>query len=109
MAETQATKEAIWLRRFLSEIGVFSDDDTVVIRADNRGAMDLARNPEFHARTKHIDIQYHFVREAVDCGLVDFEFVPTSEQAADGLTKPLPAVKFTRFLIQSGLLASTAW
>jgi hypothetical protein len=104
MAETQATKEAIWLRRFLSEIGYFHDDDVVVIRADNNGAMDLARNPEFHAHIKHINIQYHFVCEAVDRHLVDFEFVPTAEQAADGLTKALPAVKFSRFLIQSGLI-----
>lgn len=103
MAETQATKEAIWLRCFLTEIGVFHDD-VVVIRADNNGAMDLARNPEFHARTKHIDIQYHFVREAIDRHLVDFEFVPTAEQAADGLTKALPAVKFNCFLVQSGLI-----
>lgn len=103
MAETQATKEAIWLRCFLTEIGVFHDD-VVVIRADNNGAMDLARNPEFHARTKHIDIQYHFVREAIDRRLVDFEFVPTAEQAADGLTKALPAVKFNCFLVQSGLI-----
>ena len=77
-----------------------------MIQADNNGAMDLARNPEFHARTKHIDIQYHFVREAVERRLVDFEFVSTSEQAADGLTKALPAVKFHRFLIQLGLISN---
>jgi len=104
MAETQAMKEAIWLRRFLSEIGYFHDNNVVVIQADNNKAMDLARNPEFHACIKHIDIQYHFVCEAVDHHLVDFEFVSIIKQAADGLTKALSAVKFSCFLIQSGLI-----
>jgi hypothetical protein len=72
--------------------------------ADNNKAMNLARNPEFHACIKHIDIQYHFVCEAVDCHLVDFEFVSIIKQAADGLTKALSAVKFSCFLIQSGLI-----
>ncbi len=66
--------------------------------------MNLARNPEFHACIKHIDIQYHFVHEAVNHHLVDFEFVSTVKQAADGLTKALFAVKFSHFLIQSGLI-----
>ncbi len=66
--------------------------------------MNLARNPEFHAHIKHINIQYHFVCEAVDYHLVDFEFVPIIKQAADELTKALSAVKFSCFLIQSGLI-----
>ncbi len=99
MAKMQAMKEAIWLRRFLSEIGYFYDNNVVIIWADNNKAMNLARNPEFHAHIKHIDIQYHFVCEAVDCHLVDFEFVFTVKQAADELTKALSAVKFSCFLI----------
>jgi len=66
--------------------------------------MNLAKNPEFHAYIKHIDIQYHFVCEAVDCHLVDFEFIFIIKQAADELTKALSAVKFSCFLIQSGLI-----
>ncbi len=104
MTEMQAMKKAIWLRCFLNEIGYFHDNNVVIIQADNNKAMNLARNPEFHACIKHIDIQYYFVCEAVDCHLVDFEFVPTIKQAADGLTKALSAVKFSRFLIQSGLI-----
>jgi len=104
MAEMQAMKKAIWLRHFLSEIGYFHDNNVVIIWADNNKAMNLARNSEFHACIKHIDIQYHFVHEAVDCHLVDFEFIPTIKQAADGLTKALSAVKFSCFLIQSGLI-----
>ena len=66
--------------------------------------MNLARNSEFHAHIKHINIQYHFVCEAVDCHLVNFEFVCTVKQAADELTKALSAVKFSHFLIQSGFI-----
>jgi len=66
--------------------------------------MNLARNPEFHACIKHINIQYHFVCEAVNHHLVDFEFVSIIKQAADRLTKALSAVKFSCFLIQSGLI-----
>jgi len=104
MTEMQAMKKAIWLRCFLSEIDYFHDNNVVIIWADNNKAMDLARNPEFHACIKHIDIQYHFVHEAVDCHLVNFEFVPTVKQAADELIKALSAVKFSCFLIQSGLI-----
>jgi len=104
MVKMQAMKKAIWLHCFLSEIGYFHDNNVVVIQADNNKAMNLARNPEFHAYIKHIDIQYHFVCEAVDCHLVDFEFVSIIKQAADGLTKALSAVKFSCFLIQSGLI-----
>jgi len=104
MVKMQAMKEAIWLRRFLSEIGYFHDNNVVVIWADNNRAINLARNPEFHAHIKHIDIQYHFVCEAVNCHLVDFEFISTIKQAADELTKVLSAVKFSCFLIQSGLI-----
>jgi len=104
MAKTQAMKKAIWLRCFLSEIGYFHDNNVIVIWADNNRAMNLARNPEFHAHIKHIDIQYHFICEAVDCHLVNFEFVSIIKQAANGLTKALSAVKFSCFLIQSGLI-----
>ncbi len=104
MAKMQAIKKAIWLRCFLSEIDYFHDNDVVIIQADNNRAMNLARNPEFHACIKHINIQYHFVCEAVNCHLVDFEFVSIVKQAADGLTKALSAVKFSCFLIQSGLI-----
>src|SRR5436309_1357960 len=62
MASTQATKEAIWLGRFLAELGYEgSDIDSVTIMGDNQGAIALASNPEYYARTKHIDIQWHFV------------------------------------------------
>ena len=56
---------------------------------DNLGATYLCANPVFHARTKHIEIDYHFVRERVADKLLNIWFIPTGDQVADGFTKPL--------------------
>lgn len=65
--------------------------------------MALAKNPQFHARTKHIDIQHHFVREKVAEGQIALQHVSTDQQVADGLTKPLPKDKFVLFRDTIGL------
>jgi hypothetical protein len=104
MAETQAAKEAIWLRRLLLELGYTGPDvQTVRIYADNQGSMALAKNPEYHARTKHIDTQWHFVREQVGLGTIELTYIPTNEQLADGLTKALGGPDFQRFVRGLGL------
>ena len=104
MAATQAAKEAIWLRCFLTELGYTGPDiDSVTINCDNQGAIALTKNPEFHARTKHIDIQWHYVREQVEKGAVTLRFVGTAEMVADGLTKPLGRLKFQQFVKALGL------
>jgi hypothetical protein len=63
----------------------------------------LAKNPEYHARTKHIDTQWHFVREQAELGTVELSYVPSSEQLADGFTKPLGGTKFQKFVEGLGL------
>jgi len=88
MALLHALKEQIWLLRFLKEIG-YDINDQNVIYCDNQGAIALAHNPEHHARTKHIDIQYHFVRNCVEDGTVRLEHCPTEDMVADSLTKAL--------------------
>jgi hypothetical protein len=87
MGETQATKEAVWLRSLLTELHANrSQTQATIIFGDNQGAIALTKNPQFHDRTKHIDIQHHFVREKQDKGLVDICYI----SSADGLTKALP-------------------
>jgi hypothetical protein len=88
MALLHALKEQIWLLRFLREIG-YNIDDQNVIYCDNQSAIALAHNPEHHARTKHVDIQYHFVRNCVEDGTTRLEYCPTEDMVADGLTKAL--------------------
>ena len=104
MAMMQATKKAVWLSRFLRELGYNSPDvTTVTINGDNQGAIALASNPEYHARTKHIAIQWHFVCEQVTKEAVTLRYISTAEMIADGLTKPLTGAKFQQFVKALGM------
>ena len=76
---------------------------TVMIYGDNQGAIALAKNPVFHARTKHMGIQLHWLREQLKAGTVDLSYVTTTEQVADGLTKALPNQPFVKFRRALGL------
>jgi hypothetical protein len=93
---THATKEAVWLRNFLAEIGSPLKGPTI-LRIDNRSAISLAKDNKFHVHTKHIDIQYHYIRECVEAGLITPHQVPTEDNVADVLTKALPCPKFEFF------------
>ena len=93
MAATQAMKEAIWLQCLLADMG-HPQKGATVIHEDNHGCIGLAKNPIHHARTKHIDIQHHFVRERVESGEVELKPIPTSHQLADVLTKALTKDRF---------------
>lgn len=99
---SEAVKEAIYLTGLLREIGMEKFSQLKIFN-DNRGAEQLATNPMFHARTKHIDIRHHFVREAVLNKLVTICHVPTGEMIADVLTKSLPRVLHQRCVDGLGL------
>jgi chemotaxis protein CheY-P-specific phosphatase CheC len=90
MASTQATKEAIWMTKLMKELGYMKEKKVMVIRCDNQGAISLTKNLTQHVRTKHIDVQHHFVRERVENDEVTFEYCSTKEMVADVLTKALP-------------------
>jgi len=68
----------------------------ITIFGDNQGSMALAKNPEFHSRTKHISIQQHFIREKLEEEEVHPEYLPTGDMVADLLTKALPREKVER-------------
>ena len=107
MALVQAAKESIWLQRLLKELGREAEN-TKTIYEDNQGAIALANNPEYHARTKHIDIQYHFVRECVENGDIKLEYCPTADMVADALTKALPKERHWKLLEKMGMKIATA-
>lgn len=103
IGQTQAAKEAIWLRGLLSQIRPNGPLQTVIIFGDNQGAIALAKNPQHHGRVKHIDIQHHWVRGQIADGNVDLKYISTDKQVADGLTKALCRDKFELFRELIGL------
>ncbi len=68
---------------------IHGEKKMMVIRCDNQGAISLTKNPTHHARTKHIDVQHHFVRKRIENGEVRFEYCPTEHMVADVFTKAL--------------------
>ena len=106
IASCYATKEAIWLKRLFNDMtgsDIKSSKSPVTLLIDNQGAADTAYNHGVNDRNKHIDIQYHFVREAVECGKVSFKYCRTEDMVADILTKPLERVKFQKFVSKLNL------
>lgn len=94
IAVSDATKEAIWLRRLLQSVG--EDEESILIFVDNQGTIKLIKNPEFHKRTKHIEVRYHFIRQKYEDGIINIQYVPSSDQLADILTKALPKETFQK-------------
>lgn len=91
-----ATAELIWVEALLQELGV-RIAQIPCLWCDNLGATYLSANPVFHARAKHIEIDFHFVRERVTRKQLQIRFIPSRDQVADGFTKPLATQKFIEF------------
>jgi len=107
MSLTQGIKEALWLGELLSDLGAPRYKTEIrQVQCDNQGAIALTRNPQYHARTKHIDIQYHFVRQHVESGLIQLTYCPTHDMVADIFTKPLPRPQFEKHTLGLGLTQS---
>ena len=96
MAATQATKEAVWFRMLMKEIGYISTDIPTTLLVDNQSCMALAKNPAYHARTKHIDVQHHFIRDKVEDKEVELKYCNTGDMVADFLMKAIPKEKFQK-------------
>ena len=94
MASSDATRQAIWLRLLLKDLG-FSDSSPLPILNDNNAAIQLSRNPVHHDRSKHIDMRHHFLREKVLDNTIELSHVASEDNLADLLTKPLASEQFT--------------
>ena len=92
MAAAQAVKEALWLKTLLRDFG-FSTGP-MKINSDNQGAINLLKHPMSSAKSKHIDVIYHFARERVQRKEVNFEYCTTEQMLADCMNKALPKGKF---------------
>ena len=95
-------KEAIWLQTFVNEVtGI--DVKPLTVSGDNQRVLALARDNKFHSRTKHINLQYHFIHEAVKEGKIEVTYVPTEDNVMDIFMKSLAKLKFTQFVAMLGL------
>ena len=102
VAMTHAAKEVLWLRSFVGEVfGPVVDATTLF--CDNQSAIVLAKDGKFYARTKCIDIYYHFIHYIIEDGTINLIYCPTDEMVADTLTKALPNAKAKHFAVAIGL------
>lgn len=101
IAACEASKEVVWLKRLLNELT--SVKETPILWIDNASAIKWSKNPEFHNRTKHIEVKYYFVREQVLKRMLCVKHIPSAEQQADILTKPLLKIMFNRLCKAVGI------
>ena len=106
-AMTQSTCEIMWLHQLLAE---FSIKTSVLTKlwCDNQAALHIASNPIFHERTKHIEIDYHFVHKKIQLGLISTRYVKTGEQLYDIFTKALSGDRVSYLCNKLGMINTYA-
>jgi len=99
-----SAEEAIWLRCFPQNLNLTPRvDDPIKMMCDNTTAIEFAKDPKFHMRTKHIKRHYHLVRDAIKRIEVAIKYISTSKMIADPLTEPIPRDDFKAHVISLGL------
>jgi hypothetical protein len=106
IAISKAMRKACWLWNLYTELGVLNTDMPTTIKGDNDGLIAMARNPQFHKRTKHIAIRWHWIRELVQEGTISLDSIQDPDQTADILTKALPRQKHKKHINELGLVPS---
>lgn len=102
MSLTEGAKESVYWTAFFKELG-FEDLTDIVVFSDNIGALKLSDNPGFHARSKHIAIRHHFIREVLENNRLRVKHVSTDDNVADMFTKSIPRPKFKKCIALSGV------
>ena len=108
LAGTEATKEAVWIQTFLQAIVIPCERITLMhLYGDNQSANALAKNPEYHVRTKHIHGKQRYITEMVEQVVINVTYIPTTSMIADTLTKPLPRVRYEAHMRLMGVWCIT--
>ncbi|KAE9589663.1 putative RNA-directed DNA polymerase [Lupinus albus] len=102
-AMSLAASEAQWLLYLLHDLEI-PHSQPVVMFCDNQSALHIAANSVFHERTKHIEVDCHFVREKVESGILHLIYIPTTSQIADLFTKSLSPNPFQNLVGKLGML-----
>ncbi|PON73769.1 hypothetical protein PanWU01x14_056570, partial [Parasponia andersonii] len=102
-AAAQAICEGMWIKRVLNELRITSLDP-IRILCDNEAAIRIAKNPVHHDRTKHVEIDRHFIKEKIESRILQMAYTPTQLQVADVLTKALPRIKFEELISKLGMI-----
>nr|GEU90126.1 copia protein [Tanacetum cinerariifolium] len=98
----KACQQALWMKQALVDYGVRLYD--ILIMCDNKGAIDLSKNPVQHLRTKHIEIRHHFLRDNVQKGNITIEKFSSKDNIADILSKPLKRKPFNYLRLGLGMM-----
>eukprot|EP00253_Pinus_taeda_P021795 PITA_21795 len=101
VAATEASKEMIWLQRFMGELG--KEHDMGTLYNDSQSVIHLEKNSAFHSRTKHIQLKYHFIRSVLEDGELKLEKIHTSQNHVDMLTKFVTREKLRICSVSIGL------
>jgi len=104
-AVRQVVGELVWLERLLDELSV-QCSLPIHVFCDSQAAVHIAKNPVFHERTKHIEVDCHFVRTKLQQGLITLRHIPTGSQLADVFTKALTGVKHATLLGKLSVFSS---
>lgn len=102
-----ATAEIVWLRWLLSDLGVVLATPTPLY-CDNQSAIKIAHNSVFHERTKHIELDCHYVRQHFQMGTIDLPYISSTLQIADFFTKTHTSARFRFLLDKLSLLTRLA-
>ena len=103
ISASSATQEAVSCRRVLGQCG-YQQSGPTRLYDDNQSAIRIVKNPEFHERTKHIDVKYHYIRDQYQRKEISVHYVNTKEQIADIFTKPLAAADHQKFKYALGVI-----
>lgn len=109
IAACNTVQEIIWVHRLITDLIGDKLQKISTLYVDNQSAIKLIKNPQFHCKTKHIDIKYKFIREKYRTNLFDLHYICSKDQEADILTKALPRETFQRLRNQIGVDAFSKW
>lgn len=101
IAATEPSKEVLWMKNFLLELGL--QQDRCTLYCDNQSAIHLVRNPIFHSRSKHIDVRYHWIHDALDQKRFQLEKIHNDDNGSDMVTRTLSTKKFNFCRQQAGM------